>query len=159
MVRNVPADFKDSNNKTSSWLATTQTTFCRVAFGDLLRLTWGMRFVWWWQWWLSAGMWWHVDWQKSLDTSMEQIDSFISDAFTKFARSDYYWFQTFAMFCVLYVFFWLSPRRLNFICRRFGTLCLFHLHRQVGKFTYLPMKMEQTECSETSVYKIQTSGN
>ena len=25
--------------------------------------------------------------------------------------------------------------------------------------TYLPMKMEQTECSETSAYKIQTLGN
>jgi len=25
--------------------------------------------------------------------------------------------------------------------------------------TYLPMKMEQTECSETSAYKIQTPGN
>jgi hypothetical protein len=25
--------------------------------------------------------------------------------------------------------------------------------------TYLPMKMEQTECSETSVYKLQTPGN
>ena len=38
------------------------------------------------------------------------------------------------------------PRRLNFICRRFGTLCLFHLHRQVGACTrtYLPMKMEQS---------------
>jgi len=33
---------------------------------------------------------------------------------------------------VLYVFFWVIPRPLNFICRRFGTLCLFHLHRQVG---------------------------
>ena len=44
---------------------------------------------------------------------------------------------------MLYVFFWVIPRRLNFICRRFGTLCLFHLHRQVGKFTYLPMKMGQ----------------
>jgi len=32
----------------------------------------------------------------------------------------------------LYVFFWVIPRRLNFICRRFRTLCLFHLHRQVG---------------------------
>ena len=30
---------------------------------------------------------------------------------------------------------------------------LFHHH------TYLPMKMEQTECSETSAYKIQTPGN
>jgi hypothetical protein len=25
--------------------------------------------------------------------------------------------------------------------------------------TYQPMKMEQTECSETSAYKIQTPGN
>jgi hypothetical protein len=32
---------------------------------------------------------------------------------------------------MLYVFFWVIPRRLNFICRRFETLCLFHLHRQV----------------------------
>ena len=30
---------------------------------------------------------------------------------------------------VLYAFFWVIPRRLNFIFRRFGTLCLFHLHR------------------------------
>jgi len=34
---------------------------------------------------------------------------------------------------MLYVFFWVIPRRLKFICRRFGTLCLFHLHREVGK--------------------------
>ena len=32
----------------------------------------------------------------------------------------------------LYDFFWVIPRRLNFICRRFRTLCLFHLYRQVG---------------------------
>jgi len=31
-------------------------------------------------------------------------------------------FQTFAVFCMLYVFFWVIPRCLNFICRRFGTL-------------------------------------
>jgi len=31
-----------------------------------------------------------------------------------------------------YASFWVIPRRLNFISRRFGTLCLFHLHRQVG---------------------------
>jgi len=89
-----------------------------------------------------------------------------------------------------YAFFWAISRRLNFICRRFGTFCLFHLHRQVGVerlglrnvgvfireevwlenslshwlslfsfYTYLTMKMEQTECSETSAYKIQTPGN
>jgi hypothetical protein len=33
---------------------------------------------------------------------------------------------------MLYAFFWVIPRRLNFICQRFGTLCLFHLHRRVG---------------------------
>ena len=52
---------------------------------------------------------------------------------------------------------------LNFICRHFGTLCLFHLHGQVGVknyilHNYLPMKMEQSECSEMSAYKIQTRG-
>jgi hypothetical protein len=37
---------------------------------------------------------------------------------------------------------------------------LFYLHRQASElFTYLPMKMEQTECFETSAYKIQTPGN
>ena len=52
----------------------------------------------------------------------------------------------------MYAFFWVTPRRLNFICRRFGTLCLFHLHRQV------PAYEDGTECSETSAYKIQTPG-
>jgi len=33
---------------------------------------------------------------------------------------------------VLYAFFWVMPRHLNFICWRFATLCLFHLRRQVG---------------------------
>ena len=33
---------------------------------------------------------------------------------------------------LFYAFFWAISRRLTFICRRFGTLCLFHLHRQVG---------------------------
>ena len=36
------------------------------------------------------------------------------------------------MFWMLYVFLWVIPRRLNFICQRFRTLCLFHLHRRVG---------------------------
>jgi len=29
---------------------------------------------------------------------------------------------------MLYVFFCVIPRHLNFICWRFGTLCLFHVH-------------------------------
>jgi hypothetical protein len=42
---------------------------------------------------------------------------------------------------------------------------LFHLHRRVDVkkkdfiYTYLPMKMEQTECSETLAFKLQTLGN
>jgi len=43
-------------------------------------------------------------------------------------------------------------------------ITLFHLHSQVGVewlsfYTYPPMKMEQTECSETSGYQIQSPGN
>jgi len=41
------------------------------------------------------------------------------------------WFKTFSVFWKLYAFFWVIPLRLNFICRRFGTLSLFHLHRRV----------------------------
>ena len=33
---------------------------------------------------------------------------------------------------MLYTFFWVIPWRLKFICRHFRTLCLSHLHRQVG---------------------------
>ena len=41
-------------------------------------------------------------------------------------------FETFAVFLMLYDFFWVIPWLLNFIWRRFETLRLFHLHRQVG---------------------------
>jgi len=44
----------------------------------------------------------------------------------------------------LYALFWVIPRRLNFIFQRFGTLCLFHLHRRIGIHTYTPMKMEHS---------------
>jgi hypothetical protein len=46
--------------------------------------------------------------------------------------TEYSWFQTCAVFWMLYAFFWVIPWHLNFICQRFGTLCLFQLHRQVG---------------------------
>ena len=45
----------------------------------------------------------------------------------------------------MYAVFWLIPRRLNFICLRFGTL--FHLAHEYG-----------TVCSETSVCKIKAPG-
>jgi len=38
---------------------------------------------------------------------------------------------------LLYGFFWVISPGVNFICRRFRTLCLFHLH------TNSPMKVEQ----------------
>jgi hypothetical protein len=40
------------------------------------------------------------------------------------------WFQTFAVFCTLYVFFTVISRPLSFICWRFGAL--FCLHRRLG---------------------------
>jgi hypothetical protein len=33
---------------------------------------------------------------------------------------------------VLCAFFWVISRRLNCMCQRFGTFCLFHLRRQIG---------------------------
>jgi hypothetical protein len=67
-------------------------------------------------------------------------------------------FQTFAVCWMLYYFFWVIPRRLSFKCRRFGTLCLFHLYG-CRTHTYSPVKMEQTERSETSAFETQTPGN
>ena len=62
----------------------------------------------------------------------------------------------------LYAFFWVIPRHPNFICWCFGTLCVFHLHGQVGvkkHSSHLPAYEDGTESSETSAYKIQTPGN
>ena len=41
-------------------------------------------------------------------------------------------FKTFAMLWMSYTYFWVIPRHLNFMCRRFRTPRLFHLHRRVG---------------------------
>ena len=40
-----------------------------------------------------------------------------------FFMSGYYWLQIFAVFWILYSFFWVITRRLNFMCPCFGTLC------------------------------------
>jgi hypothetical protein len=37
-----------------------------------------------------------------------------------------------ALKIMLYAFLWVIHRRLWFKYQRFGTLCLFHLHRRVG---------------------------
>jgi hypothetical protein len=52
----------------------------------------------------------------------------------------HFWYHTFVLLWMLCAFFWVIPRRLNFICRHFGTLCLLHLHRQVGlkELSFIP---------------------
>jgi hypothetical protein len=52
------------------------------------------------------------------------------------------WFATFAVFCMLYSFFWVIPRLLNFMCRRFGTL--FNLHRRCKEEFFLLTQLEQS---------------
>jgi hypothetical protein len=73
-------------------------------------------------------------------------------------------------------FFWVIPRSLYFMCRCFGTLCLFHLHKRCwgicrGKGVWLKNIFDSlnpviifsaytahedgTECSKTSAHKIQ----
>jgi hypothetical protein len=74
-------------------------------------------------------------------------------------REKYSLFQTFAVFWMLYSYYWVIPRRLNFTCRRFGIIRLFHLHRWTGWFVLLTPPMKKEECSETSAHKIQTPGN
>ena len=44
---------------------------------------------------------------------------------------------------ILYSFFWVIPRRLNFMCRRFGTLYSIFIGDEDGGVLTLPMKMEQ----------------
>ena len=50
---------------------------------------------------------------------------------------------------MLHAFFWVIPRRLNFISQHFGTLCSI----------FIPVYEDGTECSETLPYKIHTLGN
>ena len=45
-------------------------------------------------------------------------------------------------------FFSVIPRRLKFICRRFGTLCSI----SIGRYIYLPMEMEQCLVNWNSTY-------
>jgi len=60
-------------------------------------------------------------------------------------------FVLFVLFCIICItlYYFLSSDLYSF---------LFHV-KLAFLHTYPPMKMEETECSETSAYKIQTPGN
>ena len=71
---------------------------------------------------------------------------------------------------MLYSFSLVIPLRLNFMCRRFGTHCLFHLHRRCKREeifflltpphpTYSVYEGGREDCSETSAYKTQMPEN
>jgi len=79
-----------------------------------------------------------VDWKLS---------PFLKFELTKAQSS---WFQTFALLWMFCSLSWVIPQSLNFICRRFGTLCLFHLHRSTYE--------DGTECSETWHIKFRCRG-
>jgi len=81
-----------------------------------------------WQYWFRMV---HTIWKVLLHSVQYNAHRFVRSGLMK-QESRYSWFQTFAVFWMLYAFFWVIPRRMNFIFRRFRTLCLFHLHRRIG---------------------------
>ena len=66
-------------------------------------------------------------------------------------------FQTFAVIWILYIFFWVFPRRQIVVGRRFGTLYQFHLQR-LDVVYIQPLKMELLQGSETSTNYNLTPG-
>jgi hypothetical protein len=62
--------------------------------------------------------------------------------------------------CEEHVFFWVMPWRLNFMPTFRNTLPVPSSQAGRCRILHLPAyEDQQTECSETSAYKIQTSGN
>jgi len=53
--------------------------------------------------------------------------------------------SNFAVFWMLYAFIWVIRQRLNFVCRHFGTLYLFHLHGRVGARNDRVWEISQTQ--------------
>ena len=61
---------------------------------------------------------------------------------------------------MFYSLFWVIPRHLNCISRRFGALYWFYLNRSCKQIIPAHTTYEDgTECYETSIHKIQTPGN
>ena len=65
--------------------------------------------------------------------------------------------SNFRFFWILYVFFWVFPRRPIVICRRFGTLYQFHLQGLDVEYIQ-PLKTELIDGSETSGNHNRTPG-
>jgi hypothetical protein len=62
---------------------------------------------------------------------------------------------------ISYVFFWVIPLRLNFICLTFGTLYFPSSYADRRKIVILHLSAykDVTECSEAMACKIQMQGN
>jgi hypothetical protein len=48
---------------------------------------------------------------------------------------------------ILYSFFSATPRCLNFMCRRFGTQCLFHSHKWCKQGNFYVPTFRNSECA------------
>ena len=66
-------------------------------------------------------------------------------------------FQTVTIFWILYSFYWVIPRFLKFMCRRFSALCQLNFHNQEACLHRL--WRWNWQCPEKSVRKIQAPGN
>ena len=53
---------------------------------------------------------------------------------------------------MLYSFFWVIPRCMNFTCWRYWTLCLFHLHRQGKQFLDQRIKFRRWGINQKKEY-------
>ena len=68
------------------------------------------------------------------------------------------WFQTFARFWMLYSLFWVIPGRLNFMCRRFGTLCSIFIGGASRMNSSCLHRLWKWNRVFRNVYKIETPG-
>jgi len=72
------------------------------------------------------------------------------------AKQDVYsWFQTFAVIWILYIFFWVFPRRQIVVGRRFGNLYQFHLQRLGVQCTVHPAFEDGTDTGFRNVGQLQ----
>ena len=79
----------------------------------------------------TAMIWWNA-WNGmgiTLNCILESFSQYLASENLIRRSSKYSWFQAFVGFWILYMFFWVFPRRQFEVCRRFGTLCRFHLQR------------------------------